>query len=256
MAKVHVYQSCTPIVQMTNKKTQVIQTEKLVNTNIIGTIVKDKNNYCWYYLGEFESSYIPPTDVFSIKYSGNFFKSQILPIFSTEENCLITKINECQKVYYNAIRCDNNDTVVVSVCNYNVENSTIKFLPDLGQICGIYNSNGDDFCVTIISQSDVIETNYEIITPFWYDFNCTTCPLYKSYTVSSCNNMITGITMYDGVNNTIVPNNNTIIMNGTCYIINSYDGIVCDYRFGDIVFPTIVESFGTCNDCFIKLYNG
>jgi hypothetical protein len=68
--------------------------------------------------------------------------------------------------------------------------------------------------------------------------------------------MITGITMYDGVNNTIVPNNNTIIMNGTCYIINSYDGIVCDYRFGDIVFPTIVESFGTCNDCFIKLYNG
>ena len=257
MSKVYVYESCIPIVQISNKKTQVIQTEKLSFTNVPSTIFKDENNLCWVYIGEFESSYLPPQDVFVVKYGGNFFKSDIPVLFPTCDSCQVVTITACTEVFYNATRCDDNTSVVVKVCNVGPTSSSIKLLPTVGQICGIINPNGDDFCVTLTSTTEQTSTEYSIITPAWETYTCDTCPLYKSYTINSCDGIITGITVYNFVKSdtlsigTVV----NITSNNVCYVVTSYNGIVSDYKFGSGQIPQITQSFSTCNECLINYYN-
>jgi len=254
MSKVYVYESCSPIVQITNKKTQVIQTNKLTNTNIPATFFKDNYGYCWIYIGEFESSYIPPQNVFSITYSGNFFGNTSV-LFPSCDICQVTKITACTEVYFSSTRCDDNTDVVVKVCNVGPDNTQTKLLPTVGQVCGVLNPVGDDFCVTLNSVVGPTNTDYSIITPAWEDYTCNTCPLYKSYIVNSCNETTTGITVYDYVTSDTISNGMVVNVDGVCYTIISYEGVISDYRFSEINTPLIFQSFSTCDDCIINSYN-
>lgn len=66
------YQSCVPLGK-NSVPTQVIQTQKVSFVNDTNPQFNDTNNNCWYYLGMFDSTYIPPTKVLTITYTGNFF---------------------------------------------------------------------------------------------------------------------------------------------------------------------------------------
>jgi hypothetical protein len=69
---IYVYQSRVPLGK--NKvPTQVIQTQKVSFVNDTNIPFKDTNNNCWYYLGMFDSTYIPTIKVLTITYTGNFF---------------------------------------------------------------------------------------------------------------------------------------------------------------------------------------
>jgi hypothetical protein len=258
MSKIYLYQSCLPIVSVTNQLTQVVQTEKISFTNLPGTIFKDVNGYCWDYLGEYENNYLPPDNVFVVKYSGNFFeKTGILPtiVFPTYDSCNFTTLSTCTEIYYTGTRCDSGNTVVVKTCNVGPKTGVIKLLPTVGQVVGISNPDGDDFCVTLVSITSTTETEYLINTPAWESYDCTTCPLYKTYIANSCDGLISGLTIYDKVTSLTLSSTTSVNINTTCFEIVSYEGIVSEYNYNEFTTPTIIQSFSTCDDCLLNYYN-
>jgi len=259
MSKVYVYESCEPLVKITNKLTQVVQTERLRFTSIPNTIFKDSNGKCWNYIGEFGSDYIPNPDIFTVNYNGNYFeKNQTLQssIFPTYDDCLTITLSACSLTFFNATRCDSGTTVNVKVCDVGPVNGSVKLLPTVGQVCGIYNPNGDDFCVTLNSKISEVDTDYEIITPGWENYDCNSCPNFKTYIVNNCNTSISGITIYDFVNSDTLSASTavTTYIDNSCYNIVSYEGIsiVCGYNSSNT--PVISQTFNDCEKCTLNFY--
>jgi hypothetical protein len=257
MSKVYVYESCEPLVKVTNKLTQIIQTERVEFTFTVGTIFKDNVGKCWNFIGEYESDYIATPDVFSVNFTGNYFnknKKISANIFPTYDDCLTTNLSACTEVFYLAKRCDSGTTVNVKICNVGPLNGNIKLLPTIGQICGVNNPEGDDFCVVLESQVAGIETNHEIITPAWQEYDCENCPSLKSYVANSCDGNVTGVTIFDySSSNTLSAS--TVVRSykdGQCYEIISYDGIKIVYGFTLSNSLFVSQVFENCENCVLN----
>jgi hypothetical protein len=260
MSVVYIYQSCLPVATFSTKKTQVIQSEKVSITYYPGLTFKDLNNICWTYLGEYENSYIPPQEVFSLTYQGNFFEKNTLLsqiYYPTCDYCVVTQVSACTEVYFVGERCDDNTDVIVMACNVGPTEGNLKLTPTIGDVCGIINPDGDDFCVTIKSQVSDVTTDYNVGTPAWNSYDCDSCPIYKVYSVSEINGL-------PGTFKVSAPKTSETLLTGTsvnlnvnpnCYIINSYDGIKVNYLYNSDVNPTINQVFATSADCAINYYN-
>lgn len=257
MSKVYVYESCEPLIAVTNKLTQIIQTERLRFTLTVGTIFKDDSGKCWNFLGEFESDYISSPDVFSVNYTGDYFeKNKTIPanIFPTYDDCLTTNLSACTEVYFVGKRCDSGTTEIVKICNVGPLNGNVKLLPTVGQICGVYDPEGDDFCVTLESQVSNVTTNYEIITPAWQQYDCTNCPSYKTYIANSCDGNVTGVTVFDNVLSNTMSANTVIstFVDKQCYEIVSYEGIKIAYGVTLSNSLLVSQKFDNCEICVLN----
>lgn len=84
---VYVYESCENI-SIGNQKTQIIQTEKVGIVSTIGGIFKDFENNCWVYLGSFNQTYIPPSNVYYVNYGGNYFTINNNTVYQNCSDCL------------------------------------------------------------------------------------------------------------------------------------------------------------------------
>jgi hypothetical protein len=253
---IYLYESCVSTLTNATKKTQVGQTVKLEFTNLVNTIFKDSAGVCWNYLGEYEDDFIPSDSVFYIFYSGNFLTNNIELYYPDCQTCLTTSVSTCNTIYFEAERCDSGTTVYVKVCDVSPVGGTLRLLPTVGDIVGVRNNSGDDFCVTLKSTSSFVDGAYQISTPAWKSYTCDTCPLYKSYIVDACDGSVTGLTVYTPSTNTTLPNYTSVRLNidTTCYIIRSYQGISCEYNYNEQSTPTILQSFPSCDACLIDYY--
>lgn len=257
MSTVYIYQSCSPVATNATKNTQVIQTEKIYFTDIVNTIFKDSQNNCWVYYGEYESGYIPPTNVFPINYSGNYFSSSSNIVYPTCDDCQVINVGDCVLTYFEGTECSSGDTVYVKVCNVGSTATNLQLLPTVGQVVGVRNPSGDDFCVTLTSQISYVNTNYEITTPAWETYTCSNCPLFNKYVVDACDGSVSGITVYESstMSARTVGTSVTLDYDNECYVIISYEGVFAEYNYQEGLTPTIFQGFDTCNDCLLNYYN-
>lgn len=257
MSKFYVYQSCFPLNIFSVKNTQVVQTTKLVDFDLKGVIFKSDDGFCWSFLGEFENNYISNSDVFQINYSGNYFSNVVNIKYPDCNTCNSTVVSPCEEIYFSGIKCDSEDIFDVKICNVGPTVGNLKLLPNIGDVCGVKNPSGDDFCITITGISSSSFTNYEIITPAWEFYNCDTCPIYKTYTANSCDLTVTGLTVYDLSANTTLSSGNTVSINSdeVCYQIISYDGIVVEYNAVESGVPFIKTTYDSCDNCLNSYYS-
>jgi hypothetical protein len=69
----YAYQSCIRIGGGRGTITQVIQTQPVSFTIAVNEVFKDNDGICWYYVGQFNTSYIPSPKVTPINFGGNYF---------------------------------------------------------------------------------------------------------------------------------------------------------------------------------------
>jgi len=260
MSERYVYESCSIVVTNSVNKTQVIQTEKCFSTDLVGSIFKDSNGNCWVYMGEYDDSYIPPTTVFPINYSGDFFQAQNgLPriYYPSCETCQLTTVSGCSITYFNATRCDNGLSVVVKVCNVGPVSGPTKLMPSIGQVHGILNPSGDDFCVTLTSFNNQNNTDYEIVTSAWQNYTCNTCPIFREYLVNSCDGLVQNLKVFAPLSFQYVDyfKGVNIYQDNTCYIVQEYLGIESQPNYQEGITPTIIQVFSNCEDCELNYYN-
>jgi len=257
MNKYYVYESCGTLNSFSIKNSQVIQTLQVSGVSLPNEIFKDNNGLCWTYVGSFDESYLPPFTVFPIKYSGDYFSNVVNIKYPTCLDCQLTTVTSCTETIFSATRCDNSETVYVKVCNVGPTVGTLKLLPTTGQIVGVKNPTGDDFCVTLVSETTSQTTNYEIVTPAWENYNCTTCPLYKEYTADACDGSVTGVTLYSLSSSTTLEVGNSVRINNDdlCYEITSYNGLVVEYNAINAESNFIINAYTDCESCLINLYS-
>jgi hypothetical protein len=117
---VYVYQSCNPI-SPNSLQTQIVQTIQVGLTNEIGIVFKDNDGNCWEYLGEFLSTYIPPTNVVGVTYSGNYFDGIPSQLYSNCETCEFQTV--CEEYFNNTT---GNLTVSYTSCSgQNIVNEVV-----------------------------------------------------------------------------------------------------------------------------------
>lgn len=254
---IYVYESCEATYTNSTKKTQIIQSLRLDFTDLPGVIFKDFGGKCWSYIGEFEDGYSAPENVFPISFSGNYFDDSVEIVYESCDECAVTNITPCVFTYFIGERCDNSETTYVKVCDVTPTNSNIKIMPTIGQVVGVRNNTGDDFCVTLKEKIDFVEGALQISTPAWKNYTCDTCPIYKVYTADSCDGTEIDIKLYQNpLSNTIQRYSSVQIdINYDCYVIKSYDGIDCLYNFNEGVTPEIRTVFSSCNACKINNLN-
>jgi len=259
MSVVYIYESCSSVATFSTQKTQVIQSEKVSFTEYPNIIFKDFSGICWRYLGEFQDGYIVPPDVFYITYSGNFFeKDQSLPeiYYPDCESCLLTQVSACTETYFIAEKCDNGENIVVKVCNVGPTLGTIKLTPNVGNVCGITNPYGDDFCVTLKSITTEQQTEYVISTPGWETYNCIDCPIYKVYSVTSFEGLTQNLMVNTPITQSTIENGTIVNLNvdKNCFLINSYEGIKINFQYNENITPTVNEIFTTSGGCLNNFY--
>ena len=86
---VYVFQSCLPIGLSANP-TLIIQTQGYQSSLSINSVIKDVDDNCWSYLGAYSNTYIPPTNVNPITYTGNYFASYTSSSFVDCQACLVS----------------------------------------------------------------------------------------------------------------------------------------------------------------------
>jgi hypothetical protein len=69
----YVYQSCNRIGGGRGTIIQVIQTQPVSFPIAVNEVFKDNDANCWYYVGQFNTSYIPSPKVTPINFGGNYF---------------------------------------------------------------------------------------------------------------------------------------------------------------------------------------
>ena len=84
---IYVFQSCLPIGLNTNS-TLIIQTQGYQSSLSVNSVIKDVDDNCWTYLGAYSNTYIPPTNVNPITYTGNYFASYTSASFVDCQDCL------------------------------------------------------------------------------------------------------------------------------------------------------------------------
>jgi len=257
---VYIYQSCSPLATFSTKVTQVIQTERVSITDYPGLIFKDKTGICWTYLDRYEDNYIPPSNVFNVTHQGNIFEndSMLNQIYYHDcDSCFLTQVSGCTEIYFSAERCDDKTNVVVKECNVGPTVGTLKLTHNVGDVCGVMNPNGDDFCVTLNTQIYNVDTEYEIITPAWKYYDCDSCPTHKTYSVNSIDNLVQDFKVFAPTTSDTLLTGTSVNLNVSdlCYLVSSYDGIKINYLYNSDTDPTINQVFTTSADCMINYYN-
>ena len=82
----YVYQSCNRI-GVGKTIIQVIQTQPISFPILVNETFKDNDANCWYFRGQFNTSYIPNTKVTPINYGGNYFTGVPSQTYSDCEAC-------------------------------------------------------------------------------------------------------------------------------------------------------------------------
>lgn len=263
---VYVYQSCGPI-SPNLVPTQVIQTQKVSFVSDVNITFKDSSNNCWYYVGRFDSTYIAPISVVSITYNGNFFDGAPTTTYPDCETCQVQVFDICQQYnYFNAQRCDNGQSIVVKACYIPPSDITFNTFQfgfagsytqqlDLNIKVGDYAYVSDpsgDFCILILSTASQQNTTYIAgslaFTPI---SNCSSCPVYRTYTANSCDGTEQNITIYDLATapqlaiGTVV----SIIPNTVCYIITAYNGLIANVWASPTLSNFVSSTFVDCPTC-------
>ena len=83
----YVYESCNRIGGGRGTITQVIQTQPVSFTIAVNETFKDNDGNCWYYVGQFNTSYIAPPKVTPINFGGNYFIGVSSQTYSNCETC-------------------------------------------------------------------------------------------------------------------------------------------------------------------------
>jgi hypothetical protein len=274
---VYVYESCSPIYPNL-LVTQMIQTQRVTFVPQPGVMFKDSLNTCWNYLGRFDSTYIAPTTVLSVTYSGNYFDGSPSITYTTCVSCESTpaSVGLCpQYQYWSGTRCDNGQTIIVKSCysaptQFTINtfefgiggttNNTLDFNVKLGDVA-IGNDGTDDFCVTINSELGVQNTNYIVSKPLGFNgTSCATCPVYKTYNANACDGSEQNVTLYYLANASSFEANGGNIVSvsttSTCYTILSYTGMVANYYITPSNAKFIIQGYADCQVCADAYYAG
>ena len=161
---VYVYQSCSPQQLIPYLENQIVQTLKLSGVNDIGTTFKDSSNNCWRYVGQYPTNYIPPINVVSTTYEGNYF----------------TTIGET--LYENCDACVNGSTPTgefISVDNQGL----ISGLPDG---CGGYGASKTFLNVQLVDSSGqpvIAVTDTTVVIELSYSDCLSTSSPTETYSV-------------------------------------------------------------------------
>ena len=83
----YVYESCNRIGGGRGTITQVIQTQPVSFVIAVNETFKDNDGNCWYYVGQFNTSYIAPPKVTPINFGGNYFIGVSSQTYSNCETC-------------------------------------------------------------------------------------------------------------------------------------------------------------------------
>ena len=83
----YVYQSCIRIGGGRGTIQQVIQTQPVSFPIEVNEVFKDNDENCWYYVGQFNTSYIPSPKVTPINFSGNYFTGVPNETYTNCETC-------------------------------------------------------------------------------------------------------------------------------------------------------------------------
>lgn len=83
----YVYQSCNRIGGGRGTITQVIQTQPVSFPIAVNETFKDNDANCWYFVGQFNTSYIPSPKVTPINFGGNYFTGVPSQTYSDCETC-------------------------------------------------------------------------------------------------------------------------------------------------------------------------
>jgi len=83
----YVYQSCNRIGGGRGTITQVIQTQPVSFPIVVNETFKDNDGNCWYFVGQFNTSYIAPPRVTPINFGGNYFTGIPSQTYSNCETC-------------------------------------------------------------------------------------------------------------------------------------------------------------------------
>ena len=258
---VYVYESCSPISYGSPLNTQVIQNERVSFTNVQGTIFKDSVGNCWNYQGRFDSDYIAPPTVNAVSYEGNYFSGGPTTVYPTCQDCQIIPVVACEYIYFNAVRCDNGQSVVVAACNLGTGVSlnsggfdlgTLTLTPTVGQTHSVSVPNGDDYCVILSSVTTSVANPKLIGTPAWSTYTCSTCPIYKTYYVNACDGSAQNVLIYAPSNSVTLSVGTAVSVDisTTCYTIISYEGIQTEVYLLPGITPQLSQSFVTCQECF------
>lgn len=262
---VYVYESCFPI--GTNaSNTQIIQTQVVPFANQLGVIFKDLQGNCWTYIGRFESTYIAPISVFTVTFEGNYFDGSNSLTYETCQDCQTVIAAECEYIYFNANKCDGSGSVVVYACDFGPTNDELSFgsiggsgfgdlniplTPSVGQTHVVSDTSGNMFCVTLTSIVPSGPETFLVQTPAWSSFNCSTCPIYKTYYVNACDGTEQNVLVYAPVNSTTLTVGQVIgvTTNNQCYSVISYEGLMINSYFIPGSTPEVSVTFTDCQTC-------
>lgn len=256
MNNYYIYESCGPLNSFSVKNSQIIQTQPISGVSLGNEIFKDEKGICWIFLGSFDESYVAPFNVFPVYFSGNYFSNIVNIKYPSCSECQSTVVSSCTETYFSAVRCDNSNSVNVKVCNVGPTVGNLKLQPTVGQTVGVKNLSGDDFCVTLLSQINAQNTDYEVITPAWENYNCDSCPLLKKYTADACDGSVSGVTVYTLSSTTTITVGYGVRINNDdmCYEIKSFDGLVVEYNTAQANSNFVTSVYSNCENCLITLY--
>jgi hypothetical protein len=265
---VYVYQSCSPIQNgKFQSVTQVIQTQKVSFVSQVDVVFKDINNNCWRYVGRFNPNYIAPINVNAVTFNGDFFNGSPSLTYPDCSTCETQPIDLCLTYqYFNAQRCDNQQTIVVKSCytepipltfntfELGVSGSFTQLL-DLNVKVGdfaIVSDPSGDFCVSILSTTSQQNTSFIAGTlAFSPTSNCSSCPVYRTYTANSCDGTQQNITILDLASATQL-SIGTVVSVGistTCYVITGYVGLIANLFTSPTLSNFVTASFDGCQSC-------
>jgi hypothetical protein len=270
---VYVYQSCSPI-NPNILNTQVIQTQVVSFANQPGAIFKDTLGYCWTYVGRFDSTYIAPPSVITVTYQGNSFDGSSSLTYPDCEKCEIPVKEGTTYNYFNAIRCDNGNTVIVKslytppvltdpglgFADFDGNLLEPIGLPSdlnvvIGDVVTVSDPTGD-FCCIIDSITTNQNTNY-IVFKSISTISCITCPTYKTYIANACDGTEQNVTILD-LNSSVTLAIGTVVstnIDTTCYTIISYSGIITD-NWVNTSTKFVAQSFADCPTCISSFSSG
>lgn len=257
----YVFTSCEPIGFNLNR-TVLKQTIQTSNNYSAGAFFKDQSNNCWQYNGRFASgSYVPPAGLIPQSYSGDYFATANSLAFSTCEECesVVTPPTDgCTLLYFNAVRCDNSQTLIVGACDlgpcyplFGID-GLFCVTPQIGQYHTIINPTGDDYCVQLVSMASPTTNYVSIGTPAYANLPNCDCSLFETYIVSSCDGSESQITAYKPLGSTILNPGQGILIDtlGICFTVNSYVGKKSLYPYVAGVTPLIINTYQDCSECY------
>ena len=96
---VYVYESCQQIkFGKITSFAQVIQTQQVSFTVVVGQSFKDDQGNCWVYNGKFDVNYIAPPEMYPITYQGDYFANAVSTVYTSCDDCLTTVTTPQQTV--------------------------------------------------------------------------------------------------------------------------------------------------------------